>query len=167
MATKEHTFDLSAKVDIQELKNAIEQTKKEIDNRYDFKNDSVKEIQFDEKHKAITITATSDNKLNAIQDVLHSKLTKRSLSLKTLTESKRESASGGNMRLVLNVNDTLKDDDIRKINQLIKKQNFKVVSNIMGNEIRFKSKSIDELQSVIAFLKGAEIESPLSFSNFK
>ncbi len=167
MATKEHTFDLSAKVNVQELKNATEQTKKEILTRYDFKADKIKEIELDEKNKNIIITASSDNKVQAIKDILDSKLIKRDISLKTLHEEKRETVSGGNLRVIYTIKDTLSPEDIKYLQQLMKKAQFKATFTIIGSEIRFKSKSIDELQAIIAYLKGSDIDSPLCFSNFK
>ena len=90
MAAKEHSFDISAKVDIQEFKNALEQAKKEIANRFDFKDDKAKEITFNEKEKSLTILATSENKAKTIKDIFDSKLIKRNLSLKVLKETSKD-----------------------------------------------------------------------------
>ena len=166
MASKEHSFDLSAKVDIQEFKNALEQAKKEIANRFDFKDDKVKDLDFNEKEKSLTILATSENKAKTIKDIFDSKLIKRNLSLKVLKEVSKDNASGGNLKITYKLNDALDDKNIKTINAEIKNQKFKVQTQIQGNEIRIKYKDIDELQKVIAHLKKMELEISLSFGNF-
>lgn len=166
MASKEHSFDLSAKVDIQEFKNALEQAKKEIANRFDFKDDKVKDLDFNEKEKSLTILTTSENKAKTIKDIFDSKLIKRNLSLKVLKEVSKDNASGGNLKITYKLNDALDDKNIKTINAEIKNQKFKVQTQIQGNEIRIKSKDIDELQKVIAHLKKMELEISLSFGNF-
>lgn len=166
MAAKEHSFDISAKVEIQEFKNALEQAKKEIENRFDFKDDKAKELNFNEKDKSLTILATSANKAKAIKDVLDSKLIKRNLSLKVLKEQSTESASGGNTKVVYKLNDVLDDKTIKTLNAAIKNEKFKVGTQILGNEIRVKAKDIDELQKVIAHLRKMELEVSLHFGNF-
>lgn len=166
MAAKEHSFDISAKVEIQEFKNALEQAKKEIENRFDFKDDKAKELNFNEKDKSLTILATSANKAKAIKDVLDSKLIKRNLSLKVLKEQSTESASGGNTKVIYKLNDVLDDKTIKTLNATIKNEKFKVSTQILGNEIRVKAKDIDELQKVIAHLRKIELEVSLYFGNF-
>lgn len=166
MAAKEHSFDISAKVEIQEFKNALEQAKKEIENRFDFKDDKAKELDFNEKDKSLTILATSANKAKAIKDVLDSKLIKRNLSLKVLKEQNTESASGGNTKVIYKLNDVLDDKTIKTLNAAIKNEKFKVSTQILGNEIRVKAKDIDELQKVIAHLRKIELEVSLYFGNF-
>ena len=167
MAAKEHSFDISAKIEIQEFKNALEQAKKEIANRFDFKDDKVKDLNFNEKDKSLTILATSENKAKTIKDILDSKLIKRNLSLKVLKESSKENASGGNLKITYKLNDVLDDKTLKSINSEIKAQKFKITSNIQGAELRIKAKDIDELQKVITHLKGMDFEMQLSFGNFQ
>ena len=140
MAAKEHSFDISAKVEIQEFKNALTQAKKEIDNRFDFKDDKAKELNFNEKDKTLTILATSTNKAKSLKDILDSKLIKRNLSLKALKELSVENASGGNTKIIYKLNDTLDDKTAKSINATIKQEKFKVTTQIQGDEIRVKSK---------------------------
>ncbi|CAM2800166.1 YajQ family cyclic di-GMP-binding protein [Helicobacter burdigaliensis] len=166
MAAKEHSFDISSKLDIQEFKNALEQAKKEVNNRFDFKDDKAKEFNFNEKDKTLSILATSQNKANTLKDILDSKLIKRNLSLKSLKEIKSENASGGNTKITYKLNDVLEDKSLKTINNEIKNQKFKVQTQILGNEIRVKSKDIDELQKVIAHLRKLDLDNPLSFGNF-
>lgn len=146
MAAKEHSFDISAKIEIQEFKNALEQAKKEIENRFDFKEDKAKELNFNEKDKTLIVLATSTNKAKTIKDILDSKLIKRNLSLKVLKEKNTESASGGNTKVTYQLNDVLDDKSTKIINAAIKNEKFKVGTQILGNEIRVKAKDIDELQ---------------------
>ncbi|WP_300764312.1 YajQ family cyclic di-GMP-binding protein [Helicobacter sp. UBA3407] len=166
MAAKEHSFDISAKIEIQEFKNALEQAKKEIENRFDFKEDKAKELNFNEKDKTLIVLATSTNKAKTIKDILDSKLIKRNLSLKVLKEKNTESASGGNTKVTYQLNDVLDDKSTKIINAAIKNEKFKVGTQILGNEIRVKAKDIDELQKVIAHLRKMELEVSLSFGNF-
>lgn len=166
MAPKEHSFDISAKIEIQEFKNALNQAIKEIDTRFDFKDDRVKELNFNEKDKTLSILATSTNKAKALKDILDSKLIKRNLSLKVLKELKTENASGGNTKITYILNDVLDDKSIKSINATIKNEKFKVSTQILGNEIRVKSKDIDTLQKVIAHLRTLELEATLNFGNF-
>ncbi|WP_297578559.1 YajQ family cyclic di-GMP-binding protein [Helicobacter sp. UBA3407] len=166
MAAKEHSFDISAKIEIQEFKNALEQAKKEIENRFDFKEDKAKELNFNEKDKTLIVLATSTNKAKTIKDILDSKLIKRNLSLKVLKEKNTESASGGNTKVTYQLNDVLDDKSTKIINAAIKNEKFKVSTQILGNEIRVKAKDIDELQKVIAHLRKMELEVSLSFGNF-
>ncbi|WP_298496451.1 MULTISPECIES: YajQ family cyclic di-GMP-binding protein [Helicobacter] len=166
MAAKEHSFDISAKIEIQEFKNALEQAKKEIENRFDFKEDKAKELNFNEKDKTLIVLATSTNKAKTIKDILDSKLIKRNLSLKVLKEKNTESASGSNTKVTYQLNDVLDDKSTKIINAAIKNEKFKVSTQILGNEIRVKAKDIDELQKVIAHLRKMELEVSLSFGNF-
>ncbi|WP_301006244.1 MULTISPECIES: YajQ family cyclic di-GMP-binding protein [Helicobacter] len=166
MAAKEHSFDISAKIEIQEFKNALEQAKKEIENRFDFKEDKAKELNFNEKDKTLIVLATSTNKAKTIKDILDSKLIKRNLSLKVLKEKNTESASGGNTKVTYQLNDVLDDKSTKIINAAIKNEKFKVSTQILGNEIRVKAKDIEELQKVIAHLRKMELEVSLSFGNF-
>lgn len=163
MAAKEHIFDISAKLDMQELKNALDQCEREISTRFDFKADQFKEVILNEKEKSVTLHASSENKIDALKDVLNSKLIKRNLPIKCLKESRRESATGGSVRVVYAINDVL----TQEIVQIIKDQKFKVQSAIQGDEIRVKSKNIDDLQAVIAHLRTLEFDVPLSFGNFR
>ena len=163
---KEHSFDISANIDKQELKNAIEQAKREISNRYDFKG-LVAEIEYNEKDKTITLLATSDNKANAIKDVLLSKVIKRGLSPKALKEIKRESASGGNIRVIISIIDSISNEEAKAIVKEIKALKVKVQASIRGDVVRVAGKSIDDLQTCIKAIKAKELDIPLNFTNLK
>ena len=145
MAT-EHSFDISAEVDMMEVKNALETA---------------------EKEKFITLLSSSDNKIDALKDIVISKLIKRNIPPVAITETKREPASGGNLKATLKLNDTLDGENSKKITKAIKDSKIKVSAQIRGEEIRVTSKSIDDLQECIKLVRGLNLELPISFKNLK
>jgi uncharacterized protein YajQ (UPF0234 family) len=163
---KEHAFDISAKLDMQEMKNAVVQTQKEVENRYDFKG-ITKEIDFNQGAKTITINSSSDNKVEAIYDILISKMNKRGLSINSLDEAKKEDSSGGNRKFVYAIVDSIKQDEAKTIQLEIKKLKLKVKAVNQGDEIRVTGKNIDDLQNIMKHLKSLDFKSPLVFDNFK
>ncbi len=165
MAT-EHSFDISAAVDMMEVKNALETAKKEIAARYDFKGLAA-EVELNEKEKIITLLSSSDNKIDALKDIVISKLIKRNIPPVAVTESKRESASGANIKATLKLNDTLDSENAKKITKAIKDAKLKVTAAIRGEEVRVSGKSIDDLQECIRLVKGLNLELPISFKNLK
>ena len=165
MAT-EHSFDISAAVDMMEVKNALETAKKEIAARYDFKGLAA-EVELNEKEKIITLLSSSDNKIDALKDIVISKLIKRNIPPVAVTESKRESASGANIKATLKLNDTLDSENAKKITKAIKDAKLKVTAAIRGEEVRVSGKSIDDLQECIRLVKGLNLEMPISFKNLK
>ena len=165
MAT-EHSFDISAAVDMMEVKNALETAKKEIAARYDFKGLAA-EVELNEKEKIITLLSSSDNKIDALKDIVISKLIKRNIPPVAVTESKRESASGANLKATLKLNDTLDSENAKKITKAIKDAKLKVTTAIRGEEVRVSGKSIDDLQECIRLVEGLNLELPISFKNLK
>ncbi len=163
---KEHSFDISAQLNLQEFKNALEQAKKEIISRFDFKG-VIAEIDFNEKSKTLTITTSSDAKLDAIYDILLNKIIKRGLSPSLFKEPKKENASGGNIRAIYQMVDALSSDDAKKIVKIIKDEGLKVQASIRGDVVRVVGKSIDDLQTCIKVLKDKITDIPLSFINLK
>ncbi len=163
---KEHSFDITAKADMQEIKNAIMQAQKEADNRYDFKG-LTKEIELNEKAKTITVTSSSENKLDALIDILIGKLIKRGLSPKSVKETGREDASGGTRRAHFAIVDAIGKDDAKRIVKEIKSLKLKVQAAIQGDEIRVSGKSLDDLQAVMAHLKSLDFDFPINFGNYR
>lgn len=161
---KEHSFDINAKVDSGELKNAIEQSKKEIDNRYDFKG-LVAQIEYSEKEKIITLLSSSNNKAEAMKDIVISKLIKRSIPPQAIKELKLESVGAGNTKLTLQVIDTISSEDAKKIVKEIKSKKLKVNVTIRGEELRVTAKSIDDLQTCMSSVKAMDLEVPINFTN--
>lgn len=162
----EHSFDISAQVDLMEVKNALETAKKEVAARYDFKGIAA-EIELNEKDKFITLLSSSDNKIDALKDIVISKLIKRNIPPVAVSETKRESASGSNIKATLKLNDTLDSENSKKITKAIKDAKLKVSAAIRGEEVRVTGKSIDDLQECIRIVKGLNLELPISFKNLK
>ncbi|MBR8465449.1 YajQ family cyclic di-GMP-binding protein [Campylobacter sp. faydin G-140] len=162
----EHSFDISAEVDMMEVKNALETSKKELSAKYDFKGITA-EIELNEKDKTITLLSSSDNKIDALKDIVISKLIKRNIPPVAVSETKRESASGGNIKATLKLNDTLDSENSKKITKAIKDTKLKVIATIRGEEVRVSGKSIDDLQECIRLVKGLSLELPISFKNLK
>ena len=163
---KEHSVDISAKIDMQAFKDAIVQSNREVVNRYDFKGITC-EIDYSEKAKTLTLTTASDNKLEALQDIVIGKLLRHDLSSKVLDEAKTEDSSGGNRRIVYKIVDYIESKEAKKIVAEIKKLKLKVTATLEGDHIRVKSKQIDELQKVIREIRSQEWEAPLVFENMR
>lgn len=166
MAVKEHQFDISAKLDLQELKNAIIQAQKEIDNRYDFKG-ITKEIDLNVGAKTITLISSSDNKIDAMLDIMISKMNKRGISINSLEELKKEDSSGGNRKYNYRVIDSIEKEEAKTIQTEIKNLKLKVTAANQGDTIRVTGKNIDDLQTIMSHLKTLELKAPLVFDNFK
>lgn len=165
--SKEHSFDISAKLDMQEMKNAVIQAQKEIDNRYDFKG-ITKEIDLNIGAKTLILISASDNKIDAMKDILISKMNKRGVSINSLEELKSEDASGNNRKFTYKIIDSIEADEARRIQKEIKDLKLKVTAANQGDEIRVSGKNLDDLQKIIAHLKGLEdIKAPLTFDNFR
>ena len=163
---KEHYFDISAKLDMMEMKNAIMQAEKEVSTRFDFKGIKA-EIDLNEKAKILSISSSSDSKIDALKDIVISKMIKRGLSPKSLEEVKSEGISGGNVKVVYKIVDSIEKDEAKQIVKAIKDMKLKVTPSIQGDEIRVSGKKIDELQRVIAEVKKLDLKAPLVFGNFK
>jgi uncharacterized protein YajQ (UPF0234 family) len=164
---KEHTFDISAKINMQAFKDAIVQAEREVANRYDFKGITC-EIDYNEKAKTLTLTTASDNKLEALQDIVIGKLLKRDLSSKVFSgEAKAEDSSGGNRRIVYKIVDYIESKEAKKIVSEIKNLKLKVTAQIEGDHIRVKAKQIDDLQKVMKAIRSMEWEAPLVFENMR
>jgi uncharacterized protein YajQ (UPF0234 family) len=164
---KDHYFDITAKLDMMEMKNAIEQAKKEVATRFDFKGIMV-DIDLNEKAKVLNLSSSSDSKIDALKDIVLSKMIKRGLSPKSLEEVKTEGISGGNVKVVHRIIDSIEKEEAKKIVKAIKDAKLKVTPAIQGDEIRVSGKKIDELQAVIALVRQMEdLKAPLVFGNFK
>lgn len=163
---KEHSFDITAELDKQILKDAYEQTKKVITNRWDFKGVTC-EFDYNEKGKVITLVASTDSKADAMFDTLISEVIKRDLSPKGIKETKRDVVGGGNTKLTVSINDVISKDDARDIVKKIKDLKLKVQASIRGDEVRVVGKSIDDLQDAIRAIRAADLEIPINFINLK
>ncbi|PKI90237.1 YajQ family cyclic di-GMP-binding protein [Actinomycetales bacterium SN12] len=158
------SFDIVSKVDHQEADNALNQARKEIEQRYDFKGTGASISWSGEQ---IVIVANSEERVNAVLDVFQSKLIKRGISLKSL-ESGEPVASGKEYRLTSSLKDGISSENAKKIGKIIRDEGPKgVKSQIQGDELRVQSKNRDDLQSVIALLKGSDLDIDLQFINYR
>lgn len=158
------SFDVVSQYDEQEMVNALDQARREVAQRFDLK-DTKTEIKHDKK--SLTITTASEFTLKSVMDVLQSKLVKRNLSLKILKPGKVESASGGMVRQTIELQEGISQDLAREISKLIRDKFPKARPQIQGDAVRVVAKSRDELQAVIALLKGQDYPVPLQFVNYR
>jgi uncharacterized protein YajQ (UPF0234 family) len=162
----EHSVDISAKIDMQAFKDAINQAEKEILSRYDFKGITC-EIDYKEKEKLLVLVTSSDNKLDALKDIVVGKLLKRGLNSKALEELRVEDSSGGNRKLTYKVVDYIESKEAKKICADIKALKLKVNAQIEGDHIRVKGKNIDDLQRIMKEIRSNEYDAPLIFENMR
>lgn len=158
------SFDIVSKVEMQEVDNAVNQTVKEIAQRYDFKG-TKSELSLE--NDAIRILADDDFRLKAIIDILQSKCVKRGVSLKTLQYGKAETASGGMVRQIITIQQGVSKEKGKEIIALIKETKLKVQGQIQEDQVRVTGKNIDDLQEVIQLLKGKDLGVELQFVNFR
>lgn len=163
---KEYSFDISAKINMQSFKDAINLVDREVSNRYDFKGTPY-EVTYKEKDKLLVLVASSDNKLDALKDVVVAKLLKQGLSSKVLDEQKVEDASGGTRKATFKIVDYIDSKEAKKITAEIKNLKLKVNAQIEGDSIRVKGAKLDDLQTVIATIRSMEWEAPLVFENMR
>ncbi|MCC6220188.1 MAG: YajQ family cyclic di-GMP-binding protein [Deltaproteobacteria bacterium] len=160
------SFDVVSEVDMQEVDNAVNQAKKELENRYDFRN-SKSSIELD-KTSGITIAADDDMKLKAIKEILNQKATKRGISVRSLDYQEPEKASSGSVRQLVKIRRGISQDDARKIVKLIKDEKLKKVqAQIQQEQVRVIGPKKDDLQEVIALLREKIDSLDLQFVNFK
>ncbi len=158
------SFDVVSKVDRQEVDNALNQAAKEAATRYDFKGTGA-EIAW--SGEAIAIKASSEERCAALLDVFKEKLVKRQISLKTLDAGEPQQ-SGKEYRLTASVSEGISQDDAKKVSKLIREEGPKgVQAQIQGDQLRVSAKKKDDLQTVIALLKGADFEFALQFTNYR
>ncbi len=160
----EYSFDIVSKVDLQEMKNAVQQSMSEISNRYDFKGSS-SEISLNQDE--LTIISDDEYKLKTVIDILQSKMIRRGVSIKNMEYGKIEPASGGTVRQTITLKQGIDQENAKKINKMIRDQKFKVKTQIQGDQIRVSGKSKDELQQVIQLLRGADLPLDLQFVNMR
>jgi len=163
---KDHYFDITAKLDMMEMKNAIVMAEKEVATRFDFKGVKA-EINLNETAKTLSLSSSTDSKIDALKDILISKLIKRNIAGKSLEEVKTEGISGGNTKVIYRIVDTIDKDEAKQIVKAIKAMKVKVTPSIQGDEVRVSGKKIDDLQAVMAEVKTLDLKAPLVFGNFK
>ena len=160
----QNSFDIVSKFDAQELRNAIDQTMREVGTRYDLKDSRTRVEQEDSQ---LVINSATEMTLRATRDILESKLIRRNLSLKILDYQQEEDASGGRVRQVVKLRQGLNDDLAREISKRIRAEYKKVSPQIQGDLIRVSGKNRDDLQLVIQALKESDYPVPLQFVNYR
>ncbi len=161
------SFDVSTGADLQEVDNAVNQAKKELAQRYDFKG-SKASIEFLKDTSQIVLVADDDFKMKALFDLLQGRLIKRGVPVKNLVIGDNIAAANSTVRKEIGLTQGIAGDKAREINKAIKEGGFKkVTSSIQGEEIRVSAPSRDELQNVMAFLRGKDFGIELKFGNYR
>jgi uncharacterized protein YajQ (UPF0234 family) len=160
------SFDIACKIDLQELDNAMNQARKEIQTRYDFKG-SKTAIELREKEREVVLTSETDFKLKATLDILQSKMVKRGISLKAVTPGKTEPAAGGMVRQTLTLQQGIPVEKAREIVKRIKNTKLKVQAAIQEDQVRVSGKNIDDLQTIIRMLRDDDLGIHMQFVNMR
>jgi hypothetical protein len=159
-----YSFDIVSTFDQQELKNAVDQARREIGQRYDLKNTKT---VIDEEPRKLTITTDSETSLQAVTDLIESKFVRRGLSLKILDYGEIEQASGGRVRQVITLKEGISDELAKQITKRIRDEFKKVNAQIQGDVVRVQGKNKDDLQAVIAAFRDADYPVALQFVNYR
>jgi len=157
------SFDIVSEVDLQEIRNAVDQANREVTTRFDFKNVDAK---FEHKGDEITLRAESDFQLKQMLDILRQKLVKRNIDIGCMETGKVE-ASLNNARQLVTIKQGIDTDTAKKMVKAIKGSKLKVQAQIQGEQVRVSGKKRDDLQQVIALLKDSDFGLPLQFNNFR
>ena len=161
---KENSFDIVSKPNLVELDNAIHQSQKEIETRFDLKNSG---SSIAKEKELIIVTSSDEFKLKSVVDVLQGKLVKRGVSLRFFEFGEQQDAAGGTRRQEIKIKMGIAQEKAKEINRFIKDNKWKVNSQIQGDEIRVFSKSLDELQAVIQKLKATDFGLEFQFVNYR
>jgi len=158
------SFDIVCKVDMQEVTNALDQTRREVETRYDLKG-SKNEIKLEKTD--IVLTSADEMKLKAVADILQSKLHRRGVPLKALTWGTVEEASGGAKRQKITLQQGIPIEKAKEIVRLIKDSKVRVQASIQENQVRVAGKNRDDLQTIIALVKDKDLGIALQFTNYR
>ena len=159
------SFDIVSEIDAQEVRNALDQARREISTRFDFKNTGTEILHNDDA--TIEIHANSEGRVEAAVEVLKDKMVKRNVSLKALKESKIEPGAGGTYKTKISLVQGIDDEKARTMNKFIKTLPVRVQSQVQGDQLRVTGKSKDDLQAVIKALREEDFGIPLQFTNYR
>lgn len=158
------TFDIVSQVDMQEVRNAVDQASREIVNRYDFKGtDSSVRLTDD----GIVVESSAEGRLVAAVDVLKGKLVKRNVSLKSIAGGDPKQIGGGRYQATFTLNEGIAQDAAKELSKAIRDMDLKVQVQVQGDQLRIQGKKRDDLQEVIAAVKGLDFRLPLQYVNFR
>ncbi len=160
------SFDIVSEINMQELDNALNQARKEILQRYDFK-DSKSSIELNQKDKFLTVISDDDFKLKSVIDILQNKLIKRGVPIKALDYGAVEPAANTTVRQIIKLRVGIEKEDAKHVVKLIKDSKLKVQAQIMDDQVRVTSKSKDDLQTVMKLVQGAELKFATQFTNYR
>ena len=160
----ENSFDIACKVDMQEVANAVNQARREVETRYDLKG-SKNEVKLEKTE--ILLTVADEMKLKAVIDILQSKLHKRGIPLKALDYGKVEEASGGALRQKITIQQGIPIEKAKEIVRLIKDSKVRVQASIQEDQVRVSGKNRDDLQKIIALVKDKDLGVALQFTNYR
>ena len=161
-----HSFDIVSDIDLQEVDNTVNQTQKEVTQRYDFKGIATT-IDLNKKDRTILLTSGDEFHLKSVVDILQTKAIKRGISMKALSFGSVEQAPGGSVRQTVSLKIGIGKEDAKKIVALIKGSKRKVQAQIMDEQVRVTGKDKDDLQQVIALLKQQDLPFPMQFVNYR
>ncbi len=160
----ENSFDVVCKIDMQEVANALDQARREIETRYDLKGTK---NEITQEKTDLTVLVADEMKLRAVVDILQSKLHRRGVPLKALSFGKVESAAGGAIRQKITLQQGIPLEKAREIVRLIKDTKLKMQASIQQDQVRVSAKSRDDLQTVIAMLREKDLGIALQFDNYR
>lgn len=163
---KDFSFDVVSDYDVAEMTNAVDQARRELGQRYDFKGTAA-QVDFTDQKGGVVITGESKNQLDSILDVVQSKLLKRNVSLKALDVTAEPVASGNHIRWTIPFRKGLDQEKSKQITKVAREASAKVKAQIQGDTVRVSSTSKDDLQAVITALKAADFDFPLEFQNYR
>ena len=158
------SFDIVSQVDKQEVKNALEQTNKEISNRFDFKGS---DARIEQAEFALTVFADDEFKLGQVIDVLRGRMAKRNIDVRSLELGAVEKISGDKVKRLITVKVGIATDDGKRIQKLIKDAKLKVQASIQGDAVRVQGAKKDDLQAEIQLVRASVTDIPLQFTNFR
>ena len=160
----ENSFDIACKIDMQEVTNALDQARREIETRYDLKGTK---NEITQEKTDLTVLVADEMKLRAVIDILQSKLHRRGVPLKALSFGKVEPAAGGAIRQKITLQQGIPMEKAREIVRMIKDTKLKVQASIQQDQVRVSAKSRDDLQTVIAMLREKDLGIALQFDNYR
>jgi len=163
---QEFSFDVVSKVDLQEVLNAVQQASKEIATRFDFRGSKSK-IEWNEKELQLTLTSDDEHKLKSVVDILETRLVKRGIAVKSLDFQKIEPAANTTVRQLVKIQQGISSEKAKDIVKAIKDQKLKVQASIQADQVRVAGRAKDDLQAVMALLRGRDFGVPLQFTNYR
>lgn len=160
------SFDIVSEVNMQEVDNALNQARKEIAQRYDFK-DSQSSIELNQKEKALTVISDDEFKLKSVLDILQNKMIKRGVPIKALDYGTVEPAANSTVRQIIKLRVGIDKENAKLLVKMIKDSKLKVQAQIMDDQVRVSGKSKDDLQSAMQLVRNAELKFATQFTNYR